>query len=93
MQPTPQPQSIADKVCLIIAENLCCDVKHVTPEKDIHLDLDADSLDMVETIMQMETHFKIAIPDEKMESFEKVGDIITYVEERMGAKTYIPILE
>lgn len=88
-QPTPSVV-ISEKVCELIAEKLCLEIKQVTPEKDIQTDLRADSLDMVETIMEIETYFKIAIPDQTMEDFRTVGDVIAHVEGRIGSKEFTP---
>ena len=51
---------------------------------DTHLmkDLEADSLDAVEIIMAIEDEYDIEIPDEEAEKFQKVSDIVTYVEEK-----------
>ncbi|MEG0156839.1 MAG: acyl carrier protein, partial [Anaerovoracaceae bacterium] len=51
---------------------------------DTHLmkDLEADSLDAVEIIMAIEEEFDIEVPDEEAEKFQRVGDIVKYVEEK-----------
>jgi len=43
-------------------------------------DIGADSLDVVEVVMQIEEEFDIEIPDEDTEGLHSVGDIIFYVE-------------
>ena len=45
-------------------------------------DLEVDSLDAVEIIMEIEDEYDIEIPDEEAEKFQKVSDIVTYVEEK-----------
>ena len=45
-------------------------------------DLEADSLDAVEIIMAIEEEYGIEIPDEEAEKFQKVSDLVGYVEEK-----------
>ena len=45
-------------------------------------DLGADSLDIVELIMGLETEFDIEIPDEDAEKITTVGDAVNYIKER-----------
>jgi acyl carrier protein len=53
-------------------------------ETSLMKDLEADSLDAVEIIMAIEDSFGIEIPDEAAETFQNVGDIVKYVEEKIG---------
>jgi acyl carrier protein len=43
-------------------------------------DLKADSLDVVELVMEFEDEFKITIPDEDYEKIKTVGDAVKYIE-------------
>jgi len=53
-------------------------------------DLNADSLDAVELVMELEDKFKISIPDEDIKGFSYVENIIKYVERKtQGAESYI----
>ena len=45
-------------------------------------DLEADSLDAVEIIMAIEEEYGIEIPDEDAEKFQKVSDLVDFVEEK-----------
>ena len=60
-------------------------IKHYFNESAINLkthlidDLGADSLDIVEVIMQVEEEFKIEIPDEEASGLSTIGDIVWYV--------------
>ena len=48
-------------------------------------DLGADSLDIVELVMEFEKEFNIDIPDEEAEKLRTVGDAIQYLNEKVGA--------
>ena len=48
-------------------------------------DLGADSLDIVELVMEFEKEFNIDIPDEEAEKLRTVGDAIAYLNEKVGA--------
>ena len=48
---------------------------------DIVEDLEADSLDVVDLVMSMEDEFGVEVPDEVIENFKTVGDVVRYIEE------------
>lgn len=72
--------NIAQKVKSIIADKLGVEATEITPEASFTNDLGADSLDMVELIMEMEKEFNISIPDDIAEKISTVGDAIAYLE-------------
>ncbi len=75
---------VFEKVKDIIAEQLNLqDDSVITPETSLTKDLEADSLDAVEIIMGIEDEFGIEIPDEDVEKFFLVGDLVKYVEDNM----------
>ena len=49
-------------------------------------DLGADSLDTVELVMALEEEFGIEIPDEDAEKAKTVGDVVEYIDKKIGAK-------
>lgn len=53
-------------------------------EMSIINDLDADSLDAVEVMMDIEDEFEIEIPDEDAEKFKNIKDIVAYVESKIA---------
>lgn len=52
-------------------------------EDDLRDDLQFDSLDCVEAIMDMEKKFDITIPDEEAEKCRKVSDVVSLVESKL----------
>jgi acyl carrier protein len=71
---------VADRVKKIIQEKLGVDIKEVTNEASFTNDLGADSLDIVELIMEFEKEFGVTIPDEAGEKISTVGEAINYLE-------------
>lgn len=72
---------INSRVTSIIVDKLGVEENEVTKEASFTNDLGADSLDTVELIMEFEKEFNIAIPDDKAEKIQTVGEAITYIEE------------
>lgn len=72
---------VKSRVISIIVDKLGVDEGEVTPESSFTNDLGADSLDTVELIMEFEKEFNIAIPDDKAENIQTVGEAITYIED------------
>ena len=72
---------IKAKVVEIIVDKLGVKESEVTPEATFTNHLGADSLDIVELIMEFEKAFDLEIPDEAAETISTVGDVIAYIEE------------
>ena len=72
--------AVDEKVKQIIVEQLQVDEAEVTPGASFQEDLGADSLDVVELVMQFEEAFDIEIPDEDAEKIKTVKDAIDYIE-------------
>ncbi|AZT90662.1 acyl carrier protein [Caldicellulosiruptor changbaiensis] len=72
---------IFEKVKKIIADKLDIEEDRITPESSFLDDLGADSLDIVELIMELEEEFNIEIPDEDAEKIRTVADAVKYIEE------------
>ncbi|MEG0238267.1 MAG: acyl carrier protein [Clostridium sp.] len=68
-----------EKIQEIIAEKLSVDASEITQEASFIDDLNADSLDIVELIMALEDELDMEIPDEDVEGFKTVGDVVEYV--------------
>jgi acyl carrier protein len=76
---------VEDKVKAIIVEKLGVDEADIKPEASFTNDLGADSLDIVELVMEFEKQFGVNIPDEDAEKISTVGDAVSYLEEKAGA--------
>ena len=70
-----------ERVKSVIVDQLGADEAAVTPEASFVDDLGADSLDIVELIMGLETEFDIEIPDEEAEKISTVGDAVNYIKD------------
>ena len=68
-----------EKIQAIIADKLSIDAESVTTEASFIDDLSADSLDIVELVMALEDELEMEIPDEDVENFKTVGDVVEYV--------------
>lgn len=73
---------VADKVKELIANQLNKPVAEITEDKDVKVDLGADSLDVVEMIMAFEDEFGISVDDEEGAGIKTVGDIINLIESK-----------
>lgn len=74
--------SVEEKVIDIVSEQLGVPKEEVTRESSFVDDLKADSLDVVELVMEFEDEFSITIPDDDYEKIRTVGDAIDYIEEK-----------
>ncbi len=71
-----------EKVIGIVSEQLGVEKAEVTRESSFVDDLKADSLDVVELVMEFEDEFGITIPDDDYDKIKTVGDAITYIDEK-----------
>lgn len=72
--------TVAQKVTEIIVSKLGVEESQVKPEASFTNDLNADSLDTVELIMEFERAFNLTIDDSDAEKITTVGDAISYIE-------------
>jgi len=78
--------SVFERVRNVVAEQLGVDPEKVTPDAEFVQDLNADSLDLVELIMQLEEEFGVEISDEDAENIVTVGDALEFIQEHEAAK-------
>ncbi|MBN1436857.1 MAG: acyl carrier protein [Sedimentisphaerales bacterium] len=72
------------KVIAIVAEQLGVDKSEITRETSFVNDLNADSLDTVELVMEFEDEFDMSIPDEEAEKIQTVGQAVDFIEQHAG---------
>jgi acyl carrier protein len=72
---------IQAKVIEIVSEQMGKDASEITRETSFVNDLNADSLDTVELVMEFEDQFELSIPDEEAEKIQSVGQAIDYITE------------
>ncbi len=72
---------IETKVSEIVSEQMGVDKSEISRETSFINDLNADSLDTVELVMEFEDEFDMSIPDEEAEKIQTVGAAIDYIVE------------
>ena len=75
---------IEPKVIEIVSEQMGVDKSEITRETHFINDLNADSLDTVELVMEFEDEFELSIPDEEAEKIQTVGQAIDYIKNHMN---------
>ena len=70
-----------ERIRELLAEQLDIDEDKITMDSDILEDFEAGSLDVVDMVMTLEDEFGVEVPDEQIENFHTVGDVVRYVEE------------
>ena len=74
-------EEIFQKLKTIVVDQLGVNEENVTMEATFVDDLAADSLDIVELIMNIEEEFDLEIPDNDIEKIVTIGDVVKYIEE------------
>jgi acyl carrier protein len=72
-------EDIDQKVIEIVSEQMGVDKSEITRDTHFINDLNADSLDTVELVMEFEDEFELSIPDEEAEKIQTVGQAIDYI--------------
>jgi acyl carrier protein len=70
---------VIEKVKSLISQNIGVGTEEIAPDSSFIDDLGADSLDIVELVMNFEDSFGIEIPDEDAEKISTVQDAIDYI--------------
>ena len=83
----PTAVEIEEKVIQIVSEQLSVEKSEITRDTSFQDDLNADSLDIVELVMELEDEFDMTIPDEEAEKLKTVGDAIDYIGKNAGSKS------
>jgi acyl carrier protein len=74
--------AVDEKVFTIVADQLSVSQDEISRESSFIDDLKADSLDVVEMVMEFEDAFDITIPDDDYDKIKTVGDAIDYITEK-----------
>ncbi len=78
---------IQEKVMQIVSEQMSVDKDELSRETSFVNDLNADSLDTVELVMELEDEFDLTIPDEEAEKLKTVGSAIDYIQIHIEGKS------
>lgn len=71
---------LAQDLIQIVCENLGVNRNQVSDATTFLKDIGADSLDIVELMMELEEEFEVEIPDEDAERMKTIGDVVDYIE-------------
>ncbi|MBU0719166.1 MAG: acyl carrier protein [Planctomycetes bacterium] len=74
---------IEEKVIQIVSEQLSVDKNEINRETSFVNDLNADSLDTVELVMELEDEFDLTIPDDEAEKLKTVGEAVDYIQKHL----------
>lgn len=77
---------IFEKLQEMIVQQLNLSKSDVTLASDIIKDLGADSLDIVEVLMNVEDEWDIDIDDDDIPAIKTVGDVVSCIEKKLAAK-------
>ncbi len=79
--------TIEERVIRIVCDQLGVNKDQVTRNTSFQEDIGADSLDIVELVMELEEEFSITIPDEEAEKIKTVGEAIDYIQKESDKKS------
>lgn len=74
-------QEIFNKVSEIVADHFDVDRAKITDELNLKTDLDADSIDFVEFVLELEDTFNAEIADDEAEKLSTIGEVVDYIDE------------
>ncbi len=80
----PTVAEIEEKVVQIVSEQMSVDKNEISRNTSFVNDLNADSLDTVELVMELEDEFELTIPDEEAEKLKTVGEAIDFIQKHFG---------
>ena len=74
---------VLDKIKEMLEKQLGINKSKITEDSDIIKDIGADSLDIVEFLMDAENEWGITIEEEDVKNLHTIGDIVKYIESRI----------
>ena len=76
--------TVQERVTKVIVDRLGVDESEIKMEASFRDDLGADSLDVVELVMELEDEFDMEISDDDAEKIATVGDAVSYIETKVN---------
>ena len=77
-------EEIFNKIADMIADRFDIDRDKITENLNFNNDLDADSIDFVEFVMDLEDTFGSEIPDDEAEKLQTVGEAVAYIKQHQN---------
>ena len=74
-----EKNEIFDKVSAIVADHFDIDRAKITDDLNLKTDLDADSIDFVEFVLEVEDTFGAEIEDSEAEKLNTIGEVVDYI--------------
>ena len=74
-------EEIFNKIAAILADRFELDADQITEKLNFKEDLNADSIDIVEFVLELEDTFGAEISDEDAEKLTTVADAVNYISE------------
>lgn len=74
---------VLDKIKDMLEKQFGIDKSKITEDSDIIKDIGADSLDIVEFLMDAENEWGITIEEEDVKNLHTIGDVVKYIESRI----------
>ena len=81
MESGKERKIMLEEIKELVAETLGTNVEELTEETSFSDDLNADSLDLFEMVMELEAKLEVKIPTEDLEQIKTIGDVKAYIEE------------
>jgi acyl carrier protein len=78
--------SVEERVIDIVCQNLVVNRDQLTRSTSFQEEIGADSLELVELMMELEEEFDITIPEDQADRIRTVGEAIEYIEREQGKR-------
>lgn len=79
-----EKKEIFDKVSAIVADHFGIDRAKITDDLNLREDLNADSIDFVEFVLEVEDTFGAEIGDDDAEKLSTIGQVVDYIDEHLA---------
>lgn len=73
-----------EKIILLIAKSRKIDPATLGRNTSFQIDLKMDSMSIVQSILEIEEKFKIEIPEKKLFKMKTIGDLVDFLEQKLG---------